>query len=221
MYEFKRMEDLLECMKDNYRREMGIRSKIEEDLRKEQKKIDECKKELELFEKKKALINEACFEARKLARDLFASIASHGLQHVLGTHYSVLIKLGTKGEDPTADFYVKSKYDDYEVEVDPTEEEGGGVADIVALTAFFSLNAFQKNKNNAPLFLDEPTKFVSSGYAADVAEFIKAISKDLNKQIIMVTHDTTSKTIADKAYEISLDNNGVSIVKDVSRTGVT
>lgn len=54
-----------------------------------------------------------------------------------------------------------------------------------------------------------------------MAEFIKAISKDLNKQIIMVTHDTTSKTIADKAYEISLDNNGVSIVKDVSRTGVT
>ena len=37
MYEFKRIEDLLECMKDNYRREMGIQSKIEEDLRKEQK----------------------------------------------------------------------------------------------------------------------------------------------------------------------------------------
>ena len=28
MYEFKRIEDLLECMKDNYRREMGIRAKL-------------------------------------------------------------------------------------------------------------------------------------------------------------------------------------------------
>ncbi len=195
---------------------MGIRSKIEEDLRKEQKKIDECKKELELFEKKKALINEACFEARKLARDLFASIASHGLQHVLGTHYSVLIELGTKGEDPTADFYVKSKYDDYEVEVDPTEEEGGGVADIVALASFFNLGNFQKTKNGAPFFLDEPTKYVSKGHSKDVSKFIKAISKEMNKQIIMVTHDLVSKEIADKAYNLKLDDGGTSIAEDIS-----
>ena len=58
--------------------------------------------------KKKALINEACFEARKLAKDLFASIASHGLQHIWHALFS-FNRIRYKGEDPTCRFLCKIK----------------------------------------------------------------------------------------------------------------
>ena len=40
----------------------------------------------------------------------------------------------------------------------------------------------------------------------------------MNKQIIMVTHDGISKEFADKTYEISLDKDGISNYREVSKT---
>lgn len=216
MFNIEDMKKHLDSMKEIYNKESGAKTLLEKDKEFETKKLDEYIKECELFDKKKILINEACVEARKLSRDLFCSLSTHGLKHVLGTNLSVNIELGELGEKATADFFVKSKYDDYEVEVDPTEEEGGGVADIVALASFFNLGNFQKTKNGAPFFLDEPTKYVSKGHSKDVSKFIKAISKEMNKQIIMVTHDLVSKEIADKAYNLKLDDGGTSIAEDIS-----
>lgn len=70
----------------------------------------------------------------------------------------------------------------------------------------------------APIILDEPTKFVSKGNAKDVALFLSETSKNMNKQIIMVTHDGISKEFADKTYEISLDKDGISNYREVSKT---
>lgn len=70
----------------------------------------------------------------------------------------------------------------------------------------------------APIILDEPTKFVSKGNAQDVALFLSETSKNMNKQIIMVTHDGVSKEFVDKTYEISLDKDGISNYKEVSNT---
>ena len=79
------------------------------------------------------------------------------------------------------------------------------------------MNSFVSDDNSAPLILDEPTKFVSKGNAQDVALFLSETSKNMKKQIIMVTHDGVSKDYADKAYEIKLDDDGNSTYKLVSK----
>ena len=79
------------------------------------------------------------------------------------------------------------------------------------------MNSFVSDENSAPLVLDEPTKYVSKGNAKDVALFLSETSKNMGKQIIMVTHDGVSKDYADKAYRIALDENGNSKSEDITK----
>ena len=106
---------------------------------------------------------------------------------------------------------LKSTYDGYETELEPTDEEsGGGVADIVSLANFITMNMLNGNINTAPIILDEPTKFVSAGNADGVGRFIEMASKQFNKQIIMVTHAQETTKYADKVLKVSLNDRGVS-----------
>ena len=78
------------------------------------------------------------------------------------------------------------------------------------------MNSFLSDENDAPIILDEPTKFVSKGNAINVARFLKSIAEDFQKQIIMVTHDGVSSEIAHKAYSVKLNNEGSSEVQDIT-----
>lgn len=165
--------------------------------------------------KKKFLLQEACDTARKTSYDRFATIATMGLQQIFGKDISVEIVASEKNSVPTANFMVRTKYDGYETFTNPTDSDGGGVADIISLSAFICMNILYGNKNTAPLFLDEPTKFVSAGYASAVAKFIKDISEEYDKQIIMVTHAKETQYSADAVFNVALDDSGKSVVEEV------
>lgn len=163
---------------------------------------------------KKIIIKKACKQARQLSEDTFAAISTRALQTILGDNLEVKIIEGEKNNVPTADFKVIAKYSDYETETDPTEEDGGGVADIVSLTNFLTMNILNQRTNSAPIILDEPTKFVSAGHADNVAIFLEQFSKDFNKQIIMVTHAQETKKYANKVFKIEMNENGYSEISD-------
>lgn len=166
--------------------------------------------------KKKFLLQEACDTARKTSYDRFATIATMGLQQIFGKDISVEIAASEKNSVPTANFLVRTKYDGYETLTNPTDSDGGGVADIISLSAFICMNILYGDKNTAPLFLDEPTKFVSAGYSSAVAKFIKDISEEYNKQIIMVTHAKETQYSADAVFNVALDDTGKSVVEEVA-----
>lgn len=184
--------------------------------------IEKRRKENLLFEetqetnlKKKLLLQEACETARKTSYDRFATIATMGLQQIFGKDISVEIVSKINHGVPTADFMVRTKYEEYETFTNPTDSDGGGVADIISLSAFICMNILNGDKNTAPIFLDEPTKFVSAAYANPVANFIKEISEEYEKQIIMVTHAKETQYSADAVFNVALDENGKSIVEEV------
>ena len=212
------LEDLYQSLDAEYIKNTAVREKLKVDLESENKKIEEYHKDIEIYEKKKKLLQDAASEARKFSKEMFESVSTEALQTILGDNLSVEVKLGETGGTQTADFLVKAKYGEDEVIVDPTDEDGGGVADIIALASLISMNSFISDENSAPLILDEPTKYVSKGNAEDVALFLSETSKNMKKQIIMVTHDGVSKDFADKAYKIHLDENGNSISETVSKT---
>lgn len=212
--QIEEFENLYDSLKAEYLKNTAIKERLKKDLEEENKKIEEYHKEIEIYEKKKKLLQDAASEARKFSKEMFECVSTEALQTILGDHLSVEVKLGETGGTQTADFLVKAKYGEDEVIVDPTDEDGGGVADIIALASLISMNSFVSDENGAPLVLDEPTKYVSKGNSEDVALFLSETSKNMNKQIIMVTHDGVSKDYADKAYKISLDDNGNSVSED-------
>lgn len=166
---------------------------------------------------KKAILLEACKKIREISSDIFADISTSGVQTILGDDLSVKIVHGERNGVPTSEFKLRSSYNGYVTELEPTDEEsGGGIADIVSLSNFLTMNILNSDQNSAVILLDEPTKFVSLGNAEQVGQFIKDISKQFNKQIIMVTHASDTAKCADKIFHVELDDNGKSVVESQS-----
>jgi DNA repair exonuclease SbcCD ATPase subunit len=184
------------------------------------KKIIERQNAIQLLEQtksanllKKAILTEACKQIRTISSDVFSQISTTAVQQILGDHLSVKIIQGERGGVPTAEFKICAQYDDYYLEVEPTDEEsGGGVADVVSLANLLTINVLNREQNSAPIILDEPTKFVSVGNADKVGEFIRQMARDFNKQIIMVTHSPDTAMHANKTIHVQLDNEGKSVV---------
>ena len=216
MQSIEELKENIKKLNDIYNIEYGIQLKLKKEIKTMNTELSENEKKISDFERKNFLIKEVSEEARNQAKDYFARLATHGLKIVLGEHLSVDIEVSTKGDSPTLDFLVTSEYDDYIISADPTEGEGGGVADIVALASFLNLNHLKLDTNKAPLMLDEPTKYVSKGNSREVSDFISQISK--NKQIIMSTHDQVSQDIADKAYLLKKED-GITKVIEVTKEG--
>lgn len=177
------------------------------------KAIDVLSKEKNDNLLKKAILLEACKKIREMSSDIFAEICTSGVQTILGKDMSVKIVHGERNGIPTSEFKLCAKYNGYTTEVEPSDEEsGGGVSDVVSLSNFLTMNILNSDQNSAIILLDEPTKFVSLGNAEQVGQFIKDISTQFNKQIVMVTHARDTAKYADKTIHVQLDTTGKSVV---------
>ena len=154
---------------------------------------------------------------RETSSDIFATISTSAVQTILGDSNVVKIVHGERNGIPTADFKICSMYNGYMTELEPTDEEsGGGVADIVSLANFLTMNILNQEQNSAPILLDEPTKFVSLGHADNVGAFLKKIAEEFDKQIILVTHASDTAKHADRIFHVALDNEGKSVVTELN-----
>gem|GEM_PF-6020377 len=197
-----------------YNQQVGIYKQLNDLKQNKEDELRKIKDNINKIQFKKEIIKEASKEARKNASHILEEMATNALQSILNMDKRVEVVLNEDGNTPSAEILVFEK-DEFgnEIDVDVTEEDGGGIADIVSLAMFVSMIALAGNKNSAPLILDEPTKYVSKGYSENVSKFLYEISRYLNKQIFMVTHDETLANTADSAYLVERKNLTSEITK--------
>lgn len=198
----------LNAMKKKYNEDRGIVKKLEEIREEQQKTLDELDVTQTQLEMEKLLLQDAATEARKSATEVLQSMASQALQYIIGEEISLSIRLDEKGNTPTADFFVHIQYGSTKIETDPAEEEGGGIADIVAFSTLIAMLQLTGKGNVAPIFLDEPSKYVSKGYSEQVAKFLYDVSHSFDRQVFMVTHDEYLSKSGDMSYRFQLNEDG-------------
>lgn len=157
--------------------------------------IDET---IETIMTEKILLENSSLKALNLSKDIMEEVSTSSLRAVFGDNREVSINLGTKSGQRTADLLMIQGGDD----TDPATEEGGGVADIVSVTSFLSLGDLL-DENNAPIFLDEPNKYLSKEYSERMALYLKDIIDYTGKQMFLVTHDEHLKTIGDISFKMT------------------
>lgn len=213
----EQLKNKINLMKNKYNKDLGTLHSYEETRTELEGTLNNLNKEQEEYQTKILIIEEACKEARENAKVVLEDVCTSAIKMALGEHLSVKIDFGKKGNSSTADISVLSTYGDSIVEVDPAEEDGGGSADIVALSSFWSIGELVADKDNkAPVFLDEPTKYVSKGNSEKVSQYIKEMVEFSEKQTFFITHDDFVKHIGDVAYTFALDADGVTKVMDVT-----
>lgn len=166
---------------------------------------------------KKELLEQASERAREDGMRILADTATNAVQAILGENTHVDMVSSIRNGVPNVDVVVKREKDGKDVITDPTQGEGGGVSDIVAMAMFFSLGLLVGQDNEAPFFMDEPTKYLSRGFSSDAATFITDMVAYTGKQTFMVTHDQEIAAAGDKVFRTELNKKLVSEVTEVDK----
>ena len=95
-------------------------------------------------------------------------------------------------------------------EVDPKEQNGGGLVDILCFA--LRVAVFNISHTDDVMVYDEPFRFVSKGLREKVAEVVHTFSERLHIQIIEVTHVEELMDNSDKRFVIKKINKVSEIV---------
>lgn len=74
-------------------------------------------------------------------------------------------------------------------EVAPVDASGGGAVDVAAFALRSACVVLHRPLLQRSMFLDEPFKFVSKDFRPAVRSMLEQVCRDLQMQIVMVTHD--------------------------------
>lgn len=195
------MEQLLSKI-ENYN---SYVEKKEGELKILKKQKIETLEEIELIDGKiediiteKVLLENSSLKALNLSKEIMEEVTTNSLQSVFNDDSTISINLGSKSGQRTAELLLMQG----ETDTDPGTEEAGGVADMVAVTTFLSLGDLLAD-NNAPVFLDEPNKYLSKEFSERMALYLKEIIDYTGNQMFLVTHDEHLKTVGDISFKMT------------------
>jgi len=153
--------------------------------------------------------------AREQVKAQLESTVTHALRFIFKENIEFKIEYRVSRGRPEATFYVVSEYEDQKtkeiqtVKNEPQDSRGGGVVDVVSIALRIALAESFGIKG--PIIMDEPAKHLSKDYIPSFAEFLRLVSQQLNRQIIMITHNPILAECGDIIHEVT-KNNGVSKV---------
>lgn len=210
MIDINRIQNIasnIDDMKNKYNTDLAILNTHQKQRAEVEKRMEKLNIDKEEILNKKTILEEASTEARNNAKELLKDVATNAVQMVFGDNNFIDIEMPDKGIK--ADVILRTVYPDHVVETDPADEDGGGSADVVALSKFCSVSELAGKDNKAPWFFDEPTKYVH-GSSEEVATFIHEMVEYTERQTFLVTEDDHVSSVGDVAYSMFKSENGTS-----------
>lgn len=155
------------------------------------------------------IIQEEVKKAQVVVKNIVEKLVTKALNLVFPEKYKFCIEYQVKRNKVEVELFLWDN--EKKIKVDPNK--GGGVTDITAFSLRVALWSLQKYKNNT-IILDESFKHLSQDLHFFAGQILKILSDELKIQFIMVSHSKILKNVADKVFEVSLQD-GVSVVSDV------
>jgi len=163
-------------------------------------KLEEHKDTTEIYKQSVEVLDIAQEAVRETVQKGFETIVTNALQTVFGQGYALKLNYSRRGNLQQVDFVIQRP--DLKEAYDPMDTSGGGAIDIVAIALRSVILELFQSKNKSPIILDECFKHLSKGHLQQAGEFLNALSKKLNRQIILVTHKQELVEVATNAIEI-------------------
>lgn len=202
---YKRLKD--EYMNQRLKKENYLKMRAEE-----QEKIEEINKRIDNKVLGKNLLEDVTEDARNKSKEVLEDICNEILSMVLNDE-ECKAKIDIKQKDgvPAADMYLALENGE---KTNPALQNGGGVRDLISLSIMLTMREILGN-NKAPLFLDEPFKNLSLGYAGKDVETLKKVIERFGVQTFMVTNERTmTPCVSDRNFYIK-KKESISYLEDV------
>jgi DNA repair exonuclease SbcCD ATPase subunit len=179
---------------------------LEKQIRGKEDRIAVLKKEHEITEKARAVIQCVAQDTQKQLEFHLSHLVTMALHTIFDDPYDLSVEFVQRRGKTEVDILFSKNGE----KIDPLSASGGGVVDVASLFLQISLLTLMMPKRRNILFLDEPLRFLKGeGYPEKGMEVIKEISEKLGMQIVMVSHIPEFIESADRTFLIE-QKDGVS-----------
>lgn len=159
-------------------------------IKEEEAELEKARKEHEHAVQAQGILGRLAKEAQQQVHKRISSVVSTCLAAVFDDPYEFQIEFEEKRGGTVAVLrFVRDGH-----AVHPMDASGGGAVDVAAFALHAACLVLHRPRLRRTMLLDEPFKFVSSGYQPAIRQMMEQISRDLKIQIIMVTHNETYET---------------------------
>lgn len=202
-----------------YDKKTGEAEQIVKDRQQLEEQLKHAKERLDQLVLEKTLIEKSCEQARTDGKQALENLVNYCLNEIFDDNTNVSLTMGIKDGLPVLDVEIKVTQDGEEVTILP-ELDGGGINDIISTAIFAGLGILNMEENRSIYVLDEPSKYISKGiYSETFAEYLKELLNQLNKQVVISTHDEHLSEIGAKTFYLEKsDETGITHVTEVEKS---
>ncbi|MFW6025657.1 MAG: hypothetical protein ACOCRX_04880 [Candidatus Woesearchaeota archaeon] len=217
MSDIIKLEKRINSLKESVNQELGKYKNLLDSKKKQEQKIKEMDNKKKKLDKSKQIAMKSAEYKRKQKLAEFQEMVSNGLKYVYEKNYSLeFLSKKQRGHiecNPKIRETVNGISSDYNI----NQGSGDGLFDVSTLSFNMAqLESLPKN-NKGFLILDEPVRQVHGTNITKVGNFIKEISKNFNRQMIVITHNEALATLGNKVFYVEKKDNTsfVQTIKDV------
>jgi DNA repair exonuclease SbcCD ATPase subunit len=163
---------------------------------------------LENLEQAREIIRTVGLSTQQSLQFHISDIASLALESVFNEPYKLVLEFIERRNKTECDIVFERDGEKFK----PLDATGGGAVDVAAFALRIASWSMQQHRTRNIIVLDEPMRFLSAEYQENASEMIKEISDKLGIQFLVITHNSTLASYADKTFKVSI-KNGVSKVK--------
>lgn len=206
------LEDNISLLKRHYYSENAKKQMLEKEEKSLVEEVEKLSDEVDTLEKVLILFQKTSQYAREQGKIQIENLATKSLRYIFDKDYKFEIEITEKRNNSSAEFFIVEENDNGIIKTKPDISKGGGIVDIVSLALRMSFLENSNPKIEGPLILDEPAKHVSEEYTFDIGDFLVQFSKQMQRQIIMITHNSHLASLSKNIYRVGQEN-GISIVE--------
>lgn len=171
---------------------------LENKIKTKQNKIKKLKKEHIANEKARIVFLDVYKEVQNETKEYIEKLVTHAIQFVFENRdYTFKLEL----EDKNNRVHATPIITEGNTELDPKEDIGGGIIDIVAVALKIIIWHMHDPRSRNVIILDEPFR-CTGALITKAGYMIKYLSEKLNIQIILISHNNELIKICDKIFHV-------------------
>lgn len=185
----------------------GAKALTEKQITDTKQSISDRTKSLHHHEKAKEIVREVGMQTQQQLQYHISDITSLALESIFDDPYELRVEFVKRRDKVECDLLFVRNGEG----VDPLSASGGGAVDTAAFALRIASWSMRSPRSRNTIILDEPLRFLSEDLQEKASMMIKQLSEKLGLQFIIITHEPTLATYADKEFKVSI-RNGISLV---------
>lgn len=194
-------------LRNKLEQQKGQKQQVELSLVAVQAEIVQKTESLHKHEQAKEIIRKVGLDTQSQLQVSISDITSLALEAVFPDPYELKVEFVQRRNKTECDLYFVRDGN----RVDPLSASGVGAVDVASFALRIASWSMSIPHSNNMIIMDEPFRFLSENYQEQASIMLKEISNKLGIQFLIVTHNPTLASYADKTFNVSI-HKGISKV---------